>query len=57
MLNIKVGEPNEFWSIDLTGPHVTSRHASQKLGGTDGRTRSHRQRRAPVRLLVTGAVR
>lgn len=25
MQNIKVGEPNECWSIDLTGPHVTSR--------------------------------
>lgn len=26
MINIKLGEPNEFWSDDLTGPHVTSRH-------------------------------
>lgn len=26
MLTIKVSEPNEFWSIDLTGQHVTSRH-------------------------------
>lgn len=31
MLNIKVGEPNEFWSIDLTGPHVTSRHGHRYI--------------------------
>lgn len=26
MQSTRVGEPNEFWSVDLTGPHVTSRH-------------------------------